>query len=164
MANSYIESLLGKREKIIMAARQHWFILVSAIFLELTVILILIAIIVSLAIYLTPYALLIVASGFALMLIPIATMTRDILNWANRQFLLTNHRVMQISGIFNKHVSDSSLEKVNDVEMTQSALGRIFDYGDIKILTASELGVNTFQRIENPIQFKTSMLNAKDQL
>jgi uncharacterized membrane protein YdbT with pleckstrin-like domain len=91
-------------------------------------------------------------------------MTRDILEWANRQFIITNRRVIQIAGIFNKHVSDSSLEKVNDVEMVQSALGRIFDYGDIKILTASELGVNLFQRIENPIEFKTTMLNAKEQM
>ncbi len=52
---------------------------------------------------------------------------------------------MQISGIFNKSVIDSSLEKVNDIKMDQSALGRMFGYGDIEILTASELGVNLFK-------------------
>ena len=164
MSKSYIESLLGNRETIVLVARQHSFILASAIFLELTMILILLAVTVSLAIILPTYALIIVAIGFVLILLPIATMTRDILDWANRQFIVTNRRVIQIAGIFNKHVSDSSLEKVNDVEMTQSALGRIFDYGDIKILTASELGVNLFQRIESPITFKTSMLNAKESM
>jgi len=164
MAKTYLQSLLGEREKIVLVARQHWFILVSAIFLELSAILILLAVTVSLAIYLTPYALIIVALGFALMLLPIATMTRDILDWSSRQFIVTNRRVMQIAGVFNKHVTDSSLEKVNDVKMGQSALGRIFDYGDIEILTASELGVNLFRRIEDPIGFKTSMLNAKERM
>jgi hypothetical protein len=68
---------------------------------------------------------------------------------------------MQISGIINKSVIDSSLEKVNDIKMEISALGRIFGYGDIEILTASELGVNKFKQIENPVKFKTALLNAK---
>lgn len=164
MTKSYIQSMLGEREKIELISRQHSFILGSAIFLELTMILVLLAVTVTLAIVFPAYALIIVAIGFVVILLPIATMTRDILEWANRQFIITNRRVIQIAGIFNKHVSDSSLEKVNDVEMVQSALGRIFDYGDIKILTASELGVNLFQRIENPIEFKTTMLNAKEQM
>lgn len=68
---------------------------------------------------------------------------------------------MQITGVINKNIIDSSLEKVNDVKMAQSVFGRIFDYGDIEILTASELGVNLFRQIDNPILFKTAMLNAK---
>jgi uncharacterized membrane protein YdbT with pleckstrin-like domain len=164
MTKSYLDSLLGERERIVLIARQHWFILFSSIFLELSLILIILAATVSAAIFLTPYALIIVAVGFALMMLPIATMTRDILNFANRQYIVTNRRVMQISGILNKNVQDSSLEKVNDVVMQQSAFGRIFDYGDIEILTASELGVNLFKQIEEPIQFKTAMLNAKEYL
>ena len=54
--------------------------------------------------------------------------------------------------------------KVNDVKMGQSFLGRVLDYGDIEILTASELGVNLFRRIGSPIRFKTAMLNAKERL
>jgi uncharacterized membrane protein YdbT with pleckstrin-like domain len=90
-------------------------------------------------------------------------MTIDILHWSNRQFIITNRRVIQISGVFNKDVGDSNLEKVNDVKMSQSAMGRIFGYGDIEILTASELGVNIFKQIDEPIHFKTAMLNAKEQ-
>ena len=110
------------------------------------------------------YALLIGAVGAILLLLPLSTMIRDILAWLNRQYIVTNRRVIQISGILNKNITDSSLEKVNDVKMDQSALGRLFDYGDIEILTASELGANLFRRIEEPIQFKTAMLNAKERL
>ena len=51
---------------------------------------------------------------------------------------------------------------MNDVKLTQSYLGRIFNYGDIEILTASELGVNLLKRINEPIKYKTAMLNAKE--
>ena len=54
--------------------------------------------------------------------------------------------------------------KVNDVKMEQSFFGRLLDYGDIEILTASELGTNLFRRIGRPIRFKTAMLNAKEKM
>ncbi len=40
----------------------------------------------------------------------------------------------------------------------------MFDYGDIEILTASEVGANVFRSIGGPIEFKTAMLNAKEKL
>jgi uncharacterized membrane protein YdbT with pleckstrin-like domain len=160
----YIESLLGEREKIILTARQHWFILLSVIAFEIVIILIIIALTIIAGTYLPEFALFIGAAGTILLLLPLATMSRDILDWMNRQYIVSNRRVIQISGILNKNVTDSSLEKVTDVKMEQSAFGRLFDYGDIEILTASEFGANLFRRIEEPIRFKTSMLDAKESL
>lgn len=164
MAKSYIDSLLGEHEKIIHTARQHWFILARNIAAEITLILLIFIGTILAAIYFPPFIGLTILVGFLVMLLPMATMTRDILNWTHRQFVVTNRRVMQISGVINKEVTDSSLEKVNDLKMDQSALGRLFDYGDIEILTASELGANVFHRIENPIHFKTALINAKERL
>ena len=160
----YVESLLGEREKIILIAHQHWFILVRAIVFEIIIILILIALTITTGAYLSEFALLIGAVGTILLLLPLSTMMRDILDWTNRQFIVTNRRVVQISGILNKNVTDSSLVKVTDVKLEQSAFGRLFNYGDIEILTASEFGVNLFRRIEEPIIFKIAMLNAKERL
>jgi uncharacterized membrane protein YdbT with pleckstrin-like domain len=164
MAQSYLESMLGDREKIVYVTRQHWFLLISSIVFEIAMILIIMALTVTIAVLFPVYSLIAVAVGFALMLIPIVTMTRDILNWTNHQYIVTNRRVIQLAGVLDKTVTDSSLEKVNDVKLTQSALGRIFDYGDVEILTASELGANLFRRIERPVHFKTAMLNAKERL
>lgn len=160
----YVESLLGEREKIVLIAHQHWFILVRAIVFEIVIILILIALTITTGAYLSEFALLIGAVGTILLLLPLSTMIRDILDWTNRQFIVTNRRVVQISGILNKNVTDSSLVKVTDVKLEQSAFGRLFNYGDIEILTASEFGVNLFRRIEEPIIFKIAMLNAKERL
>jgi uncharacterized membrane protein YdbT with pleckstrin-like domain len=162
MNKSYIESLLGDRETIVLAARQHWIVLARALLIEVITIVIIIAVAFGAAIALPDYSALITIVGFVVMTIPVATMTIDVLAWSNRQFIITNRRVIQLSGVFNKKVTDSNLEKVNDVKMEQTLFGRLFGYGDIQILTASELGVNRFDRIDDPIRFKTAMLNAKE--
>ncbi len=167
MASHYIDSLLSSREKIIHTARQHWFILARNILLEIILIFIFFIGTIT-AVFILPARNIplpvIILVGFVLMLLPMTTLTRDILVWSNRQFIVTNRRVIQIAGVINKSVTDSSLEKVNDVKMEQSAFGRFFNYGDIEILTASELGANLFKRIEKPVKFKTAMLNAKETL
>jgi len=159
MAKSYIQGLLGKNERIVLVTRQHWFVLFSAITAEIMITLVIIAAVSAVTLYYPP-----AAFGFVLVLLPIISGLRDTLLWNNHEYLVTNRRVIQISGIFNKNVVDSSLEKVNDVKMSQPFFGRLFDYGDIEIMTASEIGVNLFKRIGEPIKFKTAMLNAKEQI
>jgi uncharacterized membrane protein YdbT with pleckstrin-like domain len=161
MAKNYLEELLGKNERILLKTRQHWFILFSSIALEILLIVILIGAIIAIAVMMASP---LVTIGFVLVLIPLGGMLRDIIIWYNRQYIVTNRRVIQISGIFSKNVVDSSLEKVNDVKMSQSFFGRLFDYGDVEIMTASETGVNLFKRIGDPVKFKTAMLDAKEQM
>jgi len=160
MADTYIQSLMGDKERMLLVTRQHWFVLFSTIILEIILILVLVAAVIAATTFYSPVA----AFGFILVLVPLIGMIRDILIWYNRQYIVTNRRVMQVSGVINKNVVDSSLEKVNDVKMSQSFFGRLFDYGDVEIMTASELGVNLFKRIGDPVKFKTAMLNAKEKL
>jgi hypothetical protein len=159
MPKTYLDSLLAKDETILFATRQHWLLLIRSNGLE---ILIAAGIVVAAAVVGAFYP--VALAGIALALVPLGFGVGDFLNWWNRQYIVTTRRVIQLFGVFNKNVIDSSLEKVNDVKMEQSFLGRMFNYGDIEILTASELGVNLFQRISDPIRFKTIMLDAKARL
>ncbi len=159
MAKSYLEGLLGENEQILLETHQHWFVLFGKIFLEIFLIALLFGGSLALS-ALYPVAL----YGLILVLVPLVGLVNDILVWRNKAYVVTNRRVIQISGVFNKDVVDSSLEKVNDVKMSQTFFGRMFGYGDIEILTASELGVNLFHEIAEPIGFKTAMLNAKERL
>jgi uncharacterized membrane protein YdbT with pleckstrin-like domain len=159
MAKTYLEGLLAENEQILLEAHQHWFVLFGKIFLELMlIVLILVGVFVATPFY--PFA----SYGLILLLIPLIGIVNDILVWRNKAYIVTNYRVIQTSGVFSKDVVDSSLEKVNDVKLSQSFFGRMFGYGDIEILTASELGVNLFHQINDPIGFKTAMLNAKERL
>ncbi|MEO8354318.1 MAG: PH domain-containing protein [Chloroflexota bacterium] len=159
MATNYLEGLLAENEEILLETHQHWFVLFGRIFLEILLIAVLIgAVVVAIPFY--PLAI----YGLILLLVPAIGILNDILVWRNKAYIVTNRRVIQISGVFSKAVVDSSLEKVNDVKMSQSFLGRMVGFGDIEILTASELGVNLFHHINEPIEFKTAMLNAKERM
>ncbi len=160
----YLKSVLGQLEEIILVTRHHWFVLLRAIFVE-GIMIIAILVLVSLGVATLPpadYPWL--PWLYLLIILPFASLFWDVLKYSNYSFVVTNRRIIQIDGIINKNVTDSSLEKVNDVKMKQSFFGRIFDFGDIEIMTASELGINKFIMIAKPIQFKTAMLDAKEKL
>jgi uncharacterized membrane protein YdbT with pleckstrin-like domain len=160
MADKYLNSMLADHEIILLVTRQHWIVLLQYIFAEILLSFGII-LVVALVFILFPPASLLFLLLLLLLLFPFLSMLRDILKWVNHKYVVTNRRVIQIFGVINKNVTDSSLEKVNDIKMDQSFLGRMFDFGDVEILTASELGINRFNMIGDPIRFKTVMLNAK---
>jgi len=156
----YLEGLMGQREKIVFKARQHWLVIVPRLVLWSVVSLVILLIAAVLTAVIGPPALLLLLA----LVFPFWRIMVDFLNWWNEQYVITNRRVIQLEGTINKHSIDSSLEKVNDVVLEQSAMGRILNYGDVQILTASEIGVNLFKRIRCPVLFKTQMLNQKEAL
>ncbi|HZQ07916.1 MAG TPA: PH domain-containing protein [Anaerolineae bacterium] len=157
---SYVDQLLAQNENVVLVSRQSWVVLVREIILDLLLALVAIGITLVAVYFNSQYGNL----AALLLLIPAARFVVEFIHWYNREYIVTNRRVIQVNGIVNKNVIDSSLEKVNDVRMSQSVLGRLLNYGDVEILTASELGTNLFRRISNPIGFKTAMLNEKEKL
>ena len=69
------------------------------------------------------------------------------LRWLNEEYVVTTRRVLQLEGVINKRLVDSSLEKINDAVLTQSLFGRIFGFGDLDILTASETGISRLRML-----------------
>jgi uncharacterized membrane protein YdbT with pleckstrin-like domain len=169
MADSYLNKLMGDNEQIMMVTHRHWTILAVEILSESILTLAVIVLVTLLLIFSPVLGPLVVigpffALGYLLLVFPLASLTRDVLIWSNRKFVITSRRVIQLSGVFNKDVTDSSLEMVNDVKLDQSFWGRMLNFGDVEILTASDLGVNKFSTIADPVRFKTAMLNAKNKL
>jgi len=162
MSDTYLNSLLGENEQVLFVTHQHWLVLAGEILSESLLSVALVVLVSIIWALFVPNVL--VALGYLLLVFPLISLCWDVLVWSKRKYVVTSRRVIQLSGMFSKNVTDSSLEKVNDVKMSQSFLGRMFDYGDIEILTASELGVNIFKRIGQPIHYKTAMINAKEKL
>jgi membrane protein YdbS with pleckstrin-like domain len=157
----YVERMLGEHEKIVLITHQHWMVLASS-FLQ-NLVLVLVILVIALLAWTTPSP--IAPFGWLialLVVVPAARFVYHFMLWDNREYVVTNRRVIKLSGLLNKNVFDSALEKVNDVEMAQSLLGRLFDYGDVEIMTAAEEGENLFRRIAHPVKFKTAMLNQKE--
>jgi uncharacterized membrane protein YdbT with pleckstrin-like domain len=158
----YLEDLMGKNEQIVLTTRQHWITIVGALLVNGFFVLLLLGIGGILGILVPVLGWIPLAVAGVISLVPLWRLLSDWLHWWNDLYVVTNRRIIQAQGIINKHVIDSSLEKINDVVLTQSALGRMLGYGDLEILTGSEIGVNLLRRIADPVRFKTEMLNQKE--
>ncbi len=156
----YLQTLLARNESVVFATRRHWIVLVGSGLVNLLLLAVIVAATLLLSTTLGPLAPVILV----LALVPIVRFAVRMIEWLNEQYVITNRRVIQTEGFVTKHVIDSSLEKVNDVVLTQSVWGRLLGYGDIEILTASEIGVNRLDRIRDPVHFKTAMLDQKESM
>ena len=158
----YLEGLMGKNEQIVLMTRQHWIMIVGALLVNGFFVLLLLGIGWALGILVPVLGWISLAVAGVISLIPLWRLVSDWLHWSNDLYVVTNRRIIQAQGVINKHIIDSSLEKINDVVLTQSVLGRILGYGDLEILTGSEIGVNLLRRIAEPVRFKTEMMNQKE--
>lgn len=159
---AYLTDLLGEGEVIVFQSRPHWFILFARVLAELVLLCLLVAAAVFASAFDNPsMALIIRLAAAALGVIVVISAFIDYWRWSNQRYIVTDRQVMQLRGIFNKSVLNSSLEKITDVAMHQSMFGRMFNYGDIDILTANEEGIDRMVHISDPVQFKRAMLDSR---
>ncbi len=154
---SYGESLLTRDEHVVRIARPHWITLLPTILVDVALVVI-IAGLSGLGIALFPpytwYALL-------LLLAPIVHLIARVWTWRNAQTIVTNRRLMRVDGVFEKHVSDTLIEKINDIVTHQSAWGRLLNFGDLEVITGSASGTDYFARIADPIGLKKDLLEQR---
>ncbi len=162
----FADSLLSTGERITHREKQHWFVFVwGARFTILA--LILAAILAFISVGLTQEGLSgsirVILSWVVVIIfvVGLAILLWTALHYVNQEYVITNRRVLQVSGVLNKQSTDSSLEKINDARLEQSFFGRIFGFGDLDVMTAAEVGIEKFRMIKDPIGFKKAMLDAK---
>ncbi len=166
---AYIDELLGRGEQILSVARQHVFVLIGHVLMESIVIGLLIAaaVVSNRAFRPGPMMANMPASTFVplacaiLGLFVLISGLLDFLRWNTEQYIVTDRRVIQVRGILSKRVIDSSLSKINDIQLKQSILGRMFNFGTVEILTVSEESASVMDRIAEPLEFKRIMLESK---
>jgi Bacterial PH domain/Short C-terminal domain len=165
----YADSLLAEGEVVALRTRQHWLAPVVAAAYPIVLIVVSVAIgALSLNMQaggasgtlrsVMGYA---AAAGIIIGVLGVALV---VWRWSAQDYIITNHRVLKVEGIFNKHSADSSLEKINDAVLDQSIWGRMFGFGDLDIMTASEETVDRYKWLNRAPTFKKEMLNQKNNL
>ena len=168
MAN-FTASLLSDGERIIVERRQHWLVLVDRSKLAI------LGLVVALLIFIFRGNLGNDGIGgginfilgwvvLALVVYAVVVFVYQYLHWVNDAFIVTSRRVIQIEGILNKKALDSSLEKINDAVLTENVFGRMFGFGDLEILTASDSGIDRMHMLVDASGFKREMTEAKHEL
>jgi uncharacterized membrane protein YdbT with pleckstrin-like domain len=100
----------------------------------------------------------------AVALIVLGLLAVRYVRWRNKVYVVTNLRVLKVEGTFAKAHHDASLDKINDLVLTQSVWGRVFGYGDLQILTANEASGVTFHYLHDPVGFKRTALESRTAL
>jgi hypothetical protein len=154
----YVQKLLVSNERVVRVSHDHWIVLLSTILIDGLISLIIAGLSIAAgSIFATPLPIL----GLLLLAVPTAHLLFRIWVWWNKQCIVTTHRIIQIRGMMRKRVSDTLLEKVNDIVTEQTALGRLLNYGDLKIVAGSDSGIDVFYYLADPIGFKKALLDQK---
>ncbi|MEP7040990.1 MAG: PH domain-containing protein [Chloroflexota bacterium] len=164
---SYARNLLSRGEEVVFESRQHWFAVLGETWPFVIAAVLAFAVLIwqttSTSGQLT--GLLQIISLLALV-VSLGRIGLKVWSWRNQEWFVTTRRLIKAEGIFNKEMADSSLEKINDAHLTQSWIGRIFDFGTLDVLTAAEesAGIQDYYMLSDPIRFKIAMLNQKEKL
>jgi membrane protein YdbS with pleckstrin-like domain len=158
---AYADGLLSTGERIMHREKQHWFVFVWGARYTIFAVIAAVILLVLKENLSAPLRDIVNNVALALFVVGVAVLVWVFLRYLNQEYVLTNRRVIMVEGVLNKKSTDSSLEKINDAVLTQSIFGRIFGFGDLEVLTASEAGISLFRMLVNPVAFKRAMLDAK---
>ena len=163
---AYIDNMLASGERPIRRDHQHWFVLVADSRYGIFAIVLAIALLILRGSANITGGLDSVIGWVVLALVVggLLYIGWQILRWRAEEYVVTTRRVLQLEGVVNKRVLDSSLEKINDAVLTQSIFGRMFGFGDLDILTAAETGISRLRMLKDADDFKRAMLESKHEL
>jgi uncharacterized membrane protein YdbT with pleckstrin-like domain len=165
---AYVDSLLASGERIVRKAHQHWFIMVwrakwAALGLVLGIVFLILRLINGSPDNNPLWTILGIAT-LVLVVYGLVALGWGWLQYQNEEYVITSRRIVHAEGVVNKKASDSSLEKINDAVLVESMFGRMFGFGDLDVLTASESGIEKLRMLRDAKAFKKAMLEAKHEL
>ncbi|MCK5374936.1 MAG: PH domain-containing protein [Alphaproteobacteria bacterium] len=76
------------------------------------------------------------------------------------EIAITNNRLVYKRGLVARHVGEISIDRIEGVNVLQSILGRLFDYGRVMI-RGMGVGEVVLPQIEDPIKFRRAIEEAK---
>jgi uncharacterized membrane protein YdbT with pleckstrin-like domain len=162
----YTDSLLASGETIVRREHQHWFVLAwnaknGLLAIVAAIVLVAIRVVVNQSNTLLD---IVGYVALALLVLGLLIVLWGWLQYRNEEYVLTSLRVIHSTGVINKKATDSSLEKINDAVLSESLFGRIFGFGDLEVLTASETGIERLRMLRDAKGFKIAMVDAKQAL
>ena len=98
-------------------------------------------------------------TAYALALVAVVLLVKEWLQWWITEIAVTNRRVIYKRGLIRLQTNEMNMDKVESVQVNQSILGRMFDFGTVRILGTGE-GFEALQTIAGPIKLRNSITGA----
>ncbi len=84
----------------------------------------------------------------------IVTWLRAFIRRATTELAVTDRRVIFKRGLIRRHTVEMNMDKVESVDVDQSVLGRIFDYGDVTV-RGTGASIEPLRMIGDPLHFRS---------
>jgi uncharacterized membrane protein YdbT with pleckstrin-like domain len=78
------------------------------------------------------------------------------LQWWTTEIAVTNHRIIYKTGFISRNTVEMHMDKVESVDVDQSILGRMLDYGDVTVRGTGS-GFEPLRRIARPIELRNQL-------
>jgi uncharacterized membrane protein YdbT with pleckstrin-like domain len=149
----YIDEILQPGEKVLYSTNAHWVFYLPAIVAWLVA-----AVLVVLSrMTLTDSVIWLCLISAAL--VAVAALYWTVKAWFHRlttETDVTNRRVVHKTGFIKRRTFEMALDKVESVDVNQSIMGRILNYGNVTIMGVGE-GKETITTIAEPLAFRNAI-------
>ncbi|WP_456705107.1 PH domain-containing protein [Bradyrhizobium sp. USDA 4449] len=149
----YIDEILQPGERVLYSTNAHWIFYFPAILAWIVALGFLVASRMTTVDWIVLVCL--TAAGVA----ALAALFWTLKGWFHRfttETDVTNLRVVHKTGFIKRRTFEMALDKVESVDVDQTILGRILNYGDVTIRGVGE-GIETIKTIASPLAFRSSI-------
>jgi len=152
----YVKNNLLNDEKVQYQAKLHWIIFIGPAFWFLVMVYCIIsANSVKADDAISMYA----TAGAILFFVVLIWGLKALIQYVTSEFAVTNKRVIIKVGLIKRVTLELNLNKVEGISVDQSVLGRIFNYGTIRVTGTGGTG-QPFKAIKAPLEFRKKVQEA----
>ena len=149
---SYAKSVLQPDEQIVVIGRLHWIVYYRAIwYLIVCIILLLLA-----HKYWADEPVIILTAVVFGALAVMSAIHAWFIRWIT-EIAITDKRVIYKWGFINRHTVETNMDKVATVDVDQSMLGRLLNYGTVTV-KGTGLTFEPLRRVESPIELRNAII------
>ena len=143
----YIDQVLQPDEQILHRAKLHWLIYMHALgSTALAAVLLVVGYQFHGGIALVP--------GAAVGVVAIYAWLDAWIRRSTTELAVTNRRIIIKRGFISRRTIEMNMDKVESVDVVQSVLGRVFDYGDI-VVRGTGAGLEPLRTVEAPLKLRS---------
>jgi len=151
---SYVQRVLQPGETLIYATRLHWLVYARA--LGLVIVAAALAAGAS-SVTTAELQMLLWACAGGLLVLGLIAAVAAALRRASTELAVTDHRVIYKRGIVGRYTIEMARSKVESVDVVQSLLGRVFNFGTI-LVRGTGGSLEPFRDVEDPLRLRSAII------
>jgi uncharacterized membrane protein YdbT with pleckstrin-like domain len=149
----YIDDILQPGEKVLYSTNAHWVFYLPAIAAWIVAV---ILFILSRATIIEGVILLCLSASAVVAIVALYWTAKAWFHRWTTETDVTNKRVVHKTGFIKRRTFEIALDKIESVDVDQSIMGRIVDYGDVTIQGVGE-GKEIIRTIASPLSFRNAI-------